>query len=85
MGRDPSIPQQPSPWSRFVAFKTLLVSFSLVGLLASNVATLVSASAHDWMITPLFSSNSVSVAARVWLSVLRRMTFGGCPQTRDNS
>jgi len=31
MSRDPSIPQQPSPWSRFVAFKTLLVSFAYSG------------------------------------------------------
>ena len=68
MGRDPSIPQQPSPWSRFVAFKTLLVSFSLVCLLASNVATLVSASAHDWMHNALWrvlSMGGQAVADRV--------------------
>ena len=35
--------------SRFLALRTLLVVFSMLGLLASNVASLVSASAHDWM------------------------------------
>ncbi len=30
MTRDPSIPQKHSLWRRFVAFKTLLVSFFLV-------------------------------------------------------
>lgn len=49
MARDPSIPQPTSPWHRLLAFKTLLVSFLMVGLLASNVASLVSAGAHDWM------------------------------------
>jgi hypothetical protein len=59
MTRDPSIPQQPSLWRRFVAFKTLLVSFSLVGLLASNVASLVSAGAHDWMHNALWRVLSI--------------------------
>lgn len=59
MSRDPSIPQKPSLWRRFVAFKTLLVSFSLVGLLASNVASLVSASAHDWMHNALWRVLSI--------------------------
>lgn len=49
MSRDPLTPQQTSLWSRFVAFKTILVSLILVGLLASNVASLVSVSVHDWM------------------------------------
>ena len=59
MTRDPSIPQKPSLWRRFVAFKTLLVSFSLVGLLASNVASLVSAGAHDWMHNALWRVLSI--------------------------
>ena len=59
MTRDPSIPQKPSLWHRFVAFKTLLVSFSLVGLLASNVASLVSAGAHDWMHNALWRVLSI--------------------------
>lgn len=59
MTRDPSIPQQLSLWRRFLAFKTLLVSFSLVGLLASNVASLVSASAHDWMHNALWRVLSI--------------------------
>lgn len=68
MTRDPSIPQKPSLWRRFVAFKTLLVSLSLVGLLASNVASLVSAGAHDWMHNALWRVLSIggqSVADRV--------------------
>jgi hypothetical protein len=59
MTRDPSIPQKPSLWRRFAAFKTLLVSFSLVGLLVSNVASLVSASAHDWMHNALWRVLSI--------------------------
>lgn len=59
MTRDPSIPPKPSLWRRFVAFKTLLVSFSLVGLLASNVASLVSAGAHDWMHNALWRVLSI--------------------------
>jgi len=59
MNRDPSIPSKPSLWRRFVAFKTLLVSFSLVGLLASNVASLVSAGAHDWMHNALWRVLSI--------------------------
>ena len=35
--------------SRFLAIRMLLVVFSMVALLASNVASLVSATAHDWM------------------------------------
>lgn len=68
MTRDPSIPPKPSLWRRFVAFKTLLVSLSLVGLLASNVASLVSAGAHDWMHNALWRVLSIggqSVADRV--------------------
>jgi hypothetical protein len=42
-----------------VAFKTLLVTFSLIGLLASNVASLVSASAHDWMHNALWRVLSI--------------------------
>ena len=59
MSHDPSIPAQPSLWQRFVAFKTLMVSLSLVGLLASNLASLVSASAHDWMHNALWRVLSI--------------------------
>lgn len=45
----PLIPQQSGLWLRIRALRTVLVAISLVGLLASNVASLVSASAHDWM------------------------------------
>lgn len=57
---DPSIAQKPSLCRRLLAFKTVLVAFSLVGLLASNVASLVSASAHDWMHNALWSVLSIS-------------------------
>lgn len=59
MTRDPSIPAKPSLWRRFMVFKTLVVSFSLVGLLASNVVTLVSVSAHDWMHNALWRVLSI--------------------------
>lgn len=59
MTRDTSIPQRPNLWCRFVAFKSLLVTLSLVSLLASNVATLVSASAHDWMHNALWRVLSI--------------------------
>lgn len=36
-------------WRRFLAFKMLLMTVSMVGLFATNVASLVSATAHDWM------------------------------------
>jgi hypothetical protein len=49
MPRDLSTPGKSSLWRRFLAFKTLLMALSMVGMLASNVASLVSASAHDWM------------------------------------
>ncbi len=52
-------PQKASLWRRFLAFKGLLVAFSLVGLLASNVASLVSASAHDWMHNTLWRVLSI--------------------------
>jgi len=42
-----------------MVFKTLVVSFSLVGLLASNVVTLVSVSAHDWMHSALWRVLSI--------------------------
>jgi hypothetical protein len=40
---------QPGFRSRFLAIRTSLVVLSMLGLLVSNVASLVSASAHDWM------------------------------------
>ncbi len=52
-------PQRASLWRRFLAFKGLLGAFSLVGLLASNVASLVSASAHDWMHNALWRVLSI--------------------------
>ena len=59
MHRDTTTPQKPNLWHRFLAFKTLLVSFSLVGLLVSNVASLVSAGAHDWMHNALWRVLSI--------------------------
>jgi hypothetical protein len=59
MSRDPLTLQQTSLWSRFVAFKSLFVSFALVGLLASNVVSLVSVSAYDWMHNALWRVLSI--------------------------
>jgi hypothetical protein len=59
MTLDPSTPLKSRSWRRFLAFKGLLVAFSLVGLLASNVANLVSASAHDWMHNALWRVLSI--------------------------
>ena len=59
MHRDSTTPQKPSLWHRFLAFKTLLLSISLVGLLVSNVASLVSVSAHDWMHNALWRVLSI--------------------------
>jgi hypothetical protein len=53
MPSDQAASKNASLWRRFLAFKSLLVAFSFVGLLASNVASLVSASAHDWMYSAL--------------------------------
>lgn len=52
-------PQKSNLWRRFLAFKGLLVAFSLVGLLASNVASVVSVSAHDWMHNALWRVLSI--------------------------
>lgn len=49
MASDSSTPQQRSIWRRFKVLKTVLATLSLVGLLASNVASLVSTDAHEWM------------------------------------
>lgn len=52
-------PQKSNLWRRFLALKGLLVAFSLVGLLASNVASVVSVSAHDWMHNALWRVLSI--------------------------
>jgi hypothetical protein len=59
MPSDQETHQVASLWRRFLAFKGLLVAFSLVGLLASNVASLVSANAHDWMHNTLWRVLSI--------------------------
>lgn len=59
MSNEPLAFPNLSLWSRFVPFKTILVSFTLVGLLASNVASLVSVSAHDWMHNALWQVLSI--------------------------
>ncbi|MEY3610864.1 MAG: hypothetical protein RJB14_586 [Pseudomonadota bacterium] len=51
--------EKKSLWRRFLAFKGLLVALSLVGLLGSNLASLVSASAHDWMHNALWRVLSI--------------------------
>jgi hypothetical protein len=59
MPSDQATHQKVSLWRRFLAFKGLLLAFSLAGLLASNVASLVSASAHDWMHNALWRVLSI--------------------------
>ena len=59
MTLDPATSFKPRLWHRFLAFKGLLVAFSLVGLLASNLASLMSASAHDWMHNALWRVLSI--------------------------
>ena len=63
MNSDPSVPLQRSLWRRLLAFKTLLLSLSLVAMLATNVASLVNANAHDWMHNAL--SRLLSVGGQV--------------------
>jgi hypothetical protein len=48
-------PQSKSFFSRLLAFKSLLVSLSIVGLFTTNIATLVNSTAHDWMHRALWS------------------------------
>ena len=48
-------PQSKSFFGRLLAFKSLLVSLSIVGLLTTNIATLVNSTAHDWMHRALWS------------------------------
>ena len=48
-------PQSTSFFGRLLAFKSLLVSLSIVGLFATNIATLVNSTAHDWMHRALWS------------------------------
>jgi hypothetical protein len=49
MHSEPSTPQKPRLWHRLKPLKALLMAFTMVGLVGSNVASLVSHSAHDWM------------------------------------
>ena len=49
MSDDVSTRQQPGLLRRLWTLKTLLVTFSMVALLVSNVVSLVSAGAHDFM------------------------------------
>jgi len=48
-------PQNKSFFGRLLAFKSLLVSLSIVGLFTTNIATLVNSTAHDWMHRALWS------------------------------
>ena len=48
-------PQSKSFFGRLLAFKSLLVSLSIVGLFTTNIATLVNSTAHDWMHRALWS------------------------------
>lgn len=61
--------QKRAAWSvAFLALKPLLLIFSLTGLVASNIASVVSASAHDWMHSAIWRVASLggeAVADRV--------------------
>ena len=46
-------------WSSLVRAKSILLGLSLAGLLATNIATLMSASAHDWMHSALWRVFSI--------------------------
>lgn len=46
-------------WSCLIKAKSMFLVFSLAGLLATNIATLVSASAHDWMHSALLRVLSI--------------------------
>jgi hypothetical protein len=59
MHLDTTTPPKPSLWLRFLSFKMLSVTLCLMGLLASNVASLVSAGAHDWMHNALWRVLSI--------------------------
>lgn len=59
MSNDDTTPYKPSLWRRIAAFKTIVLTLSMAGLIASNVASLVSASAHDWMHNALWRVLSI--------------------------
>lgn len=59
MSNDDTTHQKPSLWRRIAAFKTIILTLSMAGLITSNVASLVSASAHDWMHNALRSVLSI--------------------------
>lgn len=59
MTRDPSTTHKPGLWARLRALKALGVSISLVGLMAANVASVMSVSAHDWMHNALWRVLSI--------------------------
>lgn len=51
-------------WSCLIKAKSMLLALSLAGLLATNIATLMCASAHDWMHNALWSVLSITGQAR---------------------
>jgi hypothetical protein len=53
------VPQKRSFFREFFALKSLLVSFSIVGLLTTNIATLVDTTAHDLMHRALWNVLSI--------------------------
>ena len=59
MSNDDTTPQKPSLGHRIAAFKTIILTLAMAGLITSNVASLVSASAHDWMHNALRSVLSI--------------------------
>jgi len=48
-------PKEKSWFGRFMAFKSVLVSISIAGLIATNVASIVNANVHDFLYKALWS------------------------------
>jgi hypothetical protein len=56
---DAQAPDRPSLFGRFLAIKSLLVTVSIVGLIATNIATVVNSTAHDLLYRALWSALAI--------------------------
>ncbi len=73
-------PKKTYLWRRLFTLKTLLATLTIVVLLASNVANLVSASAHDWMHGALW--RALSIGGQTWADrVLKNSAKGQLDQS----
>lgn len=62
---DVQMPDRPSLIGSFFAIKTLLVSISIVGLVLTNIATVVNSTAHDFLYRALSSALAIGGDALV--------------------